>query len=192
MKNGFVALNYVDLVSNACLKIIDNFECAKSDRSGLLFLDLRPRDKREALTAFLKDGIRDGSTLGYKTVVYGTCDVEKNWRVALGNAGDNFSKKYSISDSSVFADESLLRIIFDTEFAKLRREQRDVAFVEHTEVDSIDMRFILKKLLGMDCKMTNTDAYIIRDGNDCYSRVEDVRSYLVCDLEIELMKTKVL
>jgi len=192
MKNGYVAINYVDLVSNACLKILDNFECVKSDRSGLLFLDFRSRDKREALGAFLRDGIRADSMLGYKTVVYGTCDVEKNWRVELGSAGDNFSKKYSVSDSGVFADENLLRIIFDIEFSKLKREMRDVSFVDHHEVDSIDMKFILKKLLGVDCKMTNTDAYIIRDGNECYSRIDDVRSYLICDLEIELMKAKVL
>jgi hypothetical protein len=186
LKN-IVLINYIDLVGQALLNFLNGSDVPENAK-GKYFINLSPSNKKQ-LQFYMNSMLKNNLFFGKKTIIIHTCDVENNWRNSLGDSWK--SVKYKITDDSVWLEPSAMNCFFDKEFKRIEKEFKKCSFISTHEIDSFDLKFYLKRILGVDC--FNEKGYnIIEDGNIVYERNNYFPDFILNDIEAKLRHNNII
>jgi len=186
LKN-FIVINYVDLISQALLDFL-NSEQVPINAKGKLVVTLT-QNNQKILSYYLKSHFKNNIFFGKESIVIKPCDVQNNWRYNCELSEKHY--KYEITDNSVWINPDKMIKFFDFEFERLKKEFKNSKFIYKEDMDSIDLFFCFKKLLGIE--IINDNLYrIVEDGNKIFMRNNYWPSFILSDVELLLKENNLL
>ena len=189
---NYMVVNYIDIVSNSLLSIINSVEEIPNSNDGLsLYVKTTSPKFKERLAYFVESDLIAESSFSKMNIIVSPCLPQCNWR----NSMQAPLHKYMIGDQSIVMNSLPVFSEFsDSLFMKIGRNKKvkNTIWVNHPNVDFLDMTIILKKLLGAGVGVRPSKFFMLSDGNYELEHDNDVPSYLVSEIERELIRLELL
>lgn len=180
-----ILLNYIEIVSNSFLAILDDSNNYTIDEDRNLIIDLN-KSIINQLKFYVDSNIKDQQFFGYKTILLNTCRPFDNWRKEKRGASLRISQ-YSLTDKKIIINKQKLEYQLNKLWGELKKDKKDIIFINDKEIDLFDLKLIIKRILGnKNVQINRNQYYILKDGNLEYLHDTNIPTYLINQVESKL------
>jgi len=166
-------INFIDVVSNSLIGLIDNVEFDNE-----IYISLTNEEKR-FLEFYISSLINDECEFGKKNLVLYSCSPELNWRRHEEENEVIFPPRLLVSDESVHVTttfEKFIQRIWNNLSKKCINS--NVCYISDPTIDFIDILSIIREYFPYDISYFRHEYHILKDVNSQYVRRLDIPAYL--------------
>lgn len=187
-------IDFVNLVSNCLLSIIDGLEEPILDTNGRVYIDLTNEANKEKLSYLISSYLKTELQFGYMCIIVNTCPPNNNWRQQQEQFTHKLtSNRYLLNDNTVSLNYDKLNIILNENWnVLLKNKNKSYILLENESLDLIDLNVILSKLLHVEVQ-PRPNYYILIDANQEYFPHDSfIPNYLIEQIETVLRENELI